>query len=203
MSPTAVAALTQLLHACLAEQAMPSLQDIMRERQEKLDSPDAAPLDSASHASTAQSGTNAPSGGADTGPMTRQVEVRWYDARARTALKKVAEWTNVPWQKMTVFECLAAEQAQVLYYAVLCYAALCCAALCFSDLWYVHNLCAPTAVPWETSSTVCRVQSRTCAWWATPCHTVLCQNCTNPSQCMNNTPPAASARGVPHAARQV
>ncbi len=43
----------------------------------------------------------------------RQVEVRWYDARARTALKKVAVWTNVPWTKMATFECLAAEQAQV------------------------------------------------------------------------------------------
>ena len=43
----------------------------------------------------------------------RQVEVRWYDARARTALKKVALWTNVPWTKIATFECLAAEQAQV------------------------------------------------------------------------------------------
>ena len=41
------------------------------------------------------------------------MEVRWYDARARTALKKVALWTNVPWTKMSTFECLAAEQAQV------------------------------------------------------------------------------------------
>lgn len=114
MSATAVAALTQLLHACLAEQAMPSLQDIMRERQEKLDSPDATPLDAASHASAAQSSSEASSGdGSAGGTMSRQVEVRWYDARARTALKKVAEWTNVPWQKMAVFECLAAEQAQV------------------------------------------------------------------------------------------
>lgn len=43
----------------------------------------------------------------------RQVEVRWYDARARTALKKVALWLNVPWTKVATFECLAAEQAQV------------------------------------------------------------------------------------------
>ena len=113
MSTTAVAALTQLLHACLADHAMPSLQDIMRERQEKLDSGDAAPLDSASHASTAQTG-NESAGNADNAKAAaRQVEVRWYDARARTALKKVAVWTNVPWSKMAVFECLAAEQAQV------------------------------------------------------------------------------------------
>ena len=41
------------------------------------------------------------------------MEVRWYDARARTALKKVALWLNVPWTKVATFECLAAEQAQV------------------------------------------------------------------------------------------
>ena len=114
MSTTAVAALTQLLHACLADQAMPSLQDIMRERQEKLDSGDAASLDSASHASATQASSESASGNADrAAKAARQVEVRWYDARARTALKKVAEWTNVPWSKMAVFECLAAEQAQV------------------------------------------------------------------------------------------
>ena len=44
----------------------------------------------------------------------REVEVRWYDARARTALKKVAVWTNVPWTKIAIFECLAAQEAQVL-----------------------------------------------------------------------------------------
>ena len=49
------------------------------------------------------------------GKQDRQVEVRWYDARARTALKKVALWTNVPWTKVATFECLAAEQAQVGY----------------------------------------------------------------------------------------
>ena len=38
LSATAVAALTQLLHACLAQQAMPTLQDIMKDRQEKLES---------------------------------------------------------------------------------------------------------------------------------------------------------------------
>lgn len=38
MSATAVAALTQLLSACLAQQAMPTLQDIMKDRKEKLES---------------------------------------------------------------------------------------------------------------------------------------------------------------------
>lgn len=123
MSTTAVAALTQLLHACLADQAMPSLQDIMRERQEKLDSGDAAPLDSPSHASATQASTESASGDADKASAAeRQVEVRWYDARARTALKKVAEWINVPWSKMAVFECLAAEQAQV---STLCHGDVC------------------------------------------------------------------------------
>lgn len=26
-------------------------------------------------------------------------QVRWYDARARTALRRVAAWLNVPWSK--------------------------------------------------------------------------------------------------------
>ena len=38
MSATAVAALTQLLNACLTQQAMPTLQDVMKDRQEKLES---------------------------------------------------------------------------------------------------------------------------------------------------------------------
>lgn len=42
MSATAVAALTQLLNACLTQQAMPTLQDIMKDRQEKLESTGAA-----------------------------------------------------------------------------------------------------------------------------------------------------------------
>ena len=42
MSATAVAALTQLLNACLTQQAMPTLQDIMKDRQEKLESSGAA-----------------------------------------------------------------------------------------------------------------------------------------------------------------
>lgn len=42
MSATAVAALTQLLSACLTQQAMPTLQDIMKDRQEKLESSGAA-----------------------------------------------------------------------------------------------------------------------------------------------------------------
>ena len=42
MSATAVAALTQLLNGCLTQQAMPTLQDIMKDRQEKLESSGAA-----------------------------------------------------------------------------------------------------------------------------------------------------------------
>ena len=38
LSATAVAALTQLLTACLAQQSMPTLQDVMKDRQEKLES---------------------------------------------------------------------------------------------------------------------------------------------------------------------
>ena len=42
LSATAVAALTQLLNACLTQQAMPTLQDVMKDRQEKLESSGAA-----------------------------------------------------------------------------------------------------------------------------------------------------------------
>ena len=51
MSATAVAALTQLLHACLAQQAMPTLQDIMKDRQEKLESSGGPQLQPALHLS--------------------------------------------------------------------------------------------------------------------------------------------------------
>lgn len=76
---------------------------------------------SAGEASSAQSSaTSASTGGERNSEVEnsgdkqeRQVQVCWYDARARTALKKVAMWLNVPWTKVATFECLAAEQAQV------------------------------------------------------------------------------------------
>ena len=43
----------------------------------------------------------------------REPSVRWYDARARVALHRVAMWLNVPCNKLTTFECLLAQQAQV------------------------------------------------------------------------------------------
>lgn len=78
----------------------------------------------AGEASQAQSSAEPASGedlnsASSGGKQDRQVEVRWYDARARTALKKVAAWINVPWTKVATFECLAAEQAQVCYAQVL------------------------------------------------------------------------------------
>ena len=36
--------------------------------------------------------------------------VRWYDARARTALRRVASWLNVPWPTVVNFEHLLAYQ---------------------------------------------------------------------------------------------
>ena len=74
-------------------------------------------MQSSNTATSAAGTTGFGSGGAAGGQgQDRKVEVRWYDARARTALKKVALWTNVPWTKMATFECLAAEQAQVRSY---------------------------------------------------------------------------------------
>ena len=45
--------------------------------------------------------------------VLRLPQVRWYDARARVALRMMAEWMRVPWAKMIIFESLLAEQAQV------------------------------------------------------------------------------------------
>jgi len=43
----------------------------------------------------------------------REPSVRWYDARARVALRRVGMWLNTPATKLTTFECLLAQQAQV------------------------------------------------------------------------------------------
>ncbi|KAL0054954.1 hypothetical protein WJX82_005086 [Trebouxia sp. C0006] len=88
--------------------------DIMKDRQEKLESSDEASTVQTTNTPTSAAGASGfSSAGAADGPGgARKVKVRWYDARARTALKKVALWTNVPWTKMSTFECLAAEQAQ-------------------------------------------------------------------------------------------
>ena len=39
--------------------------------------------------------------------------VRWYDARVRTALRRVASWLNVPWPAVGNFEHLLAYQVPV------------------------------------------------------------------------------------------
>ena len=38
--------------------------------------------------------------------------VRWYDARVRTALRRVASWLNVPWPAVGNFEHLLAYQVR-------------------------------------------------------------------------------------------
>ena len=43
-----------------------------------------------------------------------QPAVRWYDARARVALRQVALWLAVPAPKLAVFECMLAQTAQVI-----------------------------------------------------------------------------------------
>lgn len=37
---------------------------------------------------------------------------RWYDARARVALKRLCEWLNVPWSRVQNFEMLLAYQVE-------------------------------------------------------------------------------------------
>ncbi|KAL0031866.1 hypothetical protein WJX79_001617 [Trebouxia sp. C0005] len=94
--------------------SLDELHDIMKDRQEKLESSDEASTVQNTNTPTSAAGASgfSSAGSADGSGAARKVEVRWYDARARTALKKVAVWTNVPWTKMSTFECLAAEQAQ-------------------------------------------------------------------------------------------
>lgn len=55
----------------------------------------------------------APCAGADIakGKKAERVpRVRWYDARVRTALRRVASWLNVPWPAVGNFEHLLAYQ---------------------------------------------------------------------------------------------
>ena len=41
--------------------------------------------------------------------------VRWYDARVRTALRRVASWLNVPWPAVGNFEHLLAYQVHLSF----------------------------------------------------------------------------------------
>ena len=52
----------------------------------------------------------------------KAANVRWYDSRSREALHLVAEWLQLPWDKVVLYECLLAQQAQVGKH--LCYLAL-------------------------------------------------------------------------------
>ncbi len=38
---------------------------------------------------------------------------RWYDSRAREAVARVADWLQVPWSKVLLYECMLAQQSQV------------------------------------------------------------------------------------------
>ena len=45
--------------------------------------------------------------------MQTQPQLRWFDARGRVAMKRVAQWLNVPWQVVAKYECLVAQEAEV------------------------------------------------------------------------------------------
>ncbi len=47
------------------------------------------------------------------GGKEQPVAVRWYDARARVALRRVALWLRVPAAKLCTFECMLAQTVQV------------------------------------------------------------------------------------------
>ncbi|KAK9789219.1 hypothetical protein WJX73_001120 [Symbiochloris irregularis] len=87
-SSWAMAALTELLAACIADHHMPTLQDMLKDAQDR-----------------------------ETGKKSkkkrerRQAAVRWYDARARVSLRRLSVWLVVPWDRVATFECLFAESA--------------------------------------------------------------------------------------------
>ncbi|CAL8463668.1 g3202 [Coccomyxa elongata] len=88
-SAESLGAIMTLLDACLSTHHMPTLQDVVSQAQEK-----GKPKE------PKQSNFQEPG-------------VRWYDARARVALRRVALWLRVPSSKLPVFECLLAQEAQV------------------------------------------------------------------------------------------
>lgn len=51
--------------------------------------------------------------GGKEGSTEQQAAVRWYDARARVALRRVALWLRMPAAKLGTFECMLAQTAQV------------------------------------------------------------------------------------------
>ena len=164
VSAQAVAALSELLHACLGTSEMPTLQSVMQEAQkreeagsDKKQQPAAAvtghkqasataqgtPLGpaaanvsssrpapaaaqaSAGQPSSQQAGTAAAKADVPAGDrlaeaaelpaeeVQTQPQLRWFDARGRVAIKRVAQWLNVPWQVVAKYECLVAQEAEV------------------------------------------------------------------------------------------
>ena len=165
VSAQAIAALSELLHACLGKPQMPTLQSVMQEAQKREEEesgrkqqPGAAvtghqqapsataqgaalgsaaakaasscPAPAAAQASTGQpssqqAGSTAPQADAPAGERPAeaaempaeeaqtQPQLRWFDARGRVAIKRVAQWLNVPWQVVAKYECLLAQEAEV------------------------------------------------------------------------------------------
>lgn len=164
VSAQAIAALSELLHACLGKSQMPTLQSVMQGAQEREAGSDkklqpsaaitghqqapsataqgaalgpeaakvassrpapAAAQASAGQPSSQQAGSaaadaDAPAGGRSAEAaelpaeeVQTQPQLRWFDARGRVAMKRVAQWLNVPWQVVAKYECLVAQEAEV------------------------------------------------------------------------------------------
>lgn len=142
-SAESLGAIMTLLDACLSTHHMPTLQDVVSEAQEKglpqspLDnvrmhklhqSLDSILYDDSSSGTVRGQHTKTHvkyssndwlacllTGKPQEPKQSRAQEpgVRWYDARARVALRRVAMWLQVPSSKLPVFECLLAQEAQV------------------------------------------------------------------------------------------
>jgi len=110
-----------LLEGSLARPRMPTLHDVVAAasagdpaRAQKPDGPE--PPGGMGALSGDARAAEQPGPGADRNPAEGAQPapaVRWYDARARVALKRVAAWLLVPPGKLATLERIAAQQAQV------------------------------------------------------------------------------------------
>lgn len=131
VSPRAIAALLELLQACMGASTSKEAADIVKSNMksasfkiEKLSSGNNGGTDNKMSSSSTSSisvnalvlgsSKSAPPGSLQLQQQLQQIQqqlekiikVRWYDARARTALRLMAVWLQVPWQKIVNLEML-------------------------------------------------------------------------------------------------
>eukprot|EP00891_Asterochloris_glomerata_P004921 jgi/Astpho2/4921/Aster-x1266 len=106
VSAQAIAALSELLHACLGKSQMPTLQS-PSQATSKPPQPRRKVLLWGLRQQRSAEAAELPAEEVQTQP-----QLRWFDARGRVAMKRVAQWLNVPWQVVAKYECLVAQEAE-------------------------------------------------------------------------------------------